>query len=175
VAKRTDQDETLTWHTGRPRPRPHCVRWGSSSPVERGSPTFEIYGLRLCLHPYNPRSISIVATGQTAGWTKMKLGMEVGLGLRQIVLNGAQLPSPKGHRPLIFGHVCCGQTAGWIKMQLGTEVGLGLCPSHTVLGPSCPYTKGHSPLNFLPMSIVAKRLDGKSNLACRQASAQATL
>ena len=26
----TDQDET--WHTGRPRPWPHCVRWGPSSP-----------------------------------------------------------------------------------------------------------------------------------------------
>jgi len=31
----TDQDET--WHAGRPRPRPHCVRWGSSSPMERGT------------------------------------------------------------------------------------------------------------------------------------------
>ena len=26
----TDQDET--WHAGRPRPWPHCVRWGPSSP-----------------------------------------------------------------------------------------------------------------------------------------------
>jgi len=26
----TDQDETC--HAGRPRPRPHCVRWGPSSP-----------------------------------------------------------------------------------------------------------------------------------------------
>jgi len=25
----TDQDET--WHTGRPRPWPHCIRWGPSS------------------------------------------------------------------------------------------------------------------------------------------------
>jgi len=25
-----DQDET--WHAGRPRPRPHCVRWGRRSP-----------------------------------------------------------------------------------------------------------------------------------------------
>jgi len=24
-----EQDET--WHAGRPRPWPHCVRWGSSS------------------------------------------------------------------------------------------------------------------------------------------------
>ena len=25
----TDQDET--WHTARPRPQPHCIRWGPSS------------------------------------------------------------------------------------------------------------------------------------------------
>ena len=29
-----DQDET--WHAGRPRPWPHCVRWGSSSPPPKG-------------------------------------------------------------------------------------------------------------------------------------------
>ena len=26
----TDQDET--WHAGRPRPWPHCIRWGPSPP-----------------------------------------------------------------------------------------------------------------------------------------------
>ena len=43
--------------------------------------------------PYNPRSMSIVAQ-RLAGWIKIKLGMEVGLGLRQFVLNGdpAALP-----------------------------------------------------------------------------------
>ena len=30
----TDQDET--WHAGRPRPWPHCVRWGPSSPSPKG-------------------------------------------------------------------------------------------------------------------------------------------
>jgi len=30
----TDQDET--WHAGRPRPWPHCVRWGPSSPALKG-------------------------------------------------------------------------------------------------------------------------------------------
>jgi len=57
--------------------------------------------------------------------------------------------------------VFCGQTVGWIKMKLGTEVGLG--PGHIVLDvdpalPSPPQS-GTAP-NFLPMSIVAKRLDG---------------
>jgi len=31
----TDQDET--WHAGRPRPWPHCVRWGPSSPPPKMS------------------------------------------------------------------------------------------------------------------------------------------
>jgi len=34
-----DQDET--WHGDRPRPRPHCVRWGPTSPPQKGhSPSF---------------------------------------------------------------------------------------------------------------------------------------
>jgi len=44
-------------------------------------------------------------------------------------------------------------------MKLGIEVGIG--PGHIVLhreGPSFPQ-KGHSPPNFRPMSVVAKRLD----------------
>jgi len=31
----TDQDET--WHAGRARPWPHCVRWGPSSPSPKGA------------------------------------------------------------------------------------------------------------------------------------------
>jgi len=88
----------------------------------------------------------------------MKLGMEVGLSLRQIVLNEdpAHL---KGHSPPMFGHVCCGQTAGWIKMQLGTEVGLG--PGNSVLdGDPAPPPQGTAPANFRPMPVVTKRLDG---------------
>jgi len=42
----TDQDES--WHAGRPRPWPHCVRWGSSSPSPKGHspPIFGPYPLR---------------------------------------------------------------------------------------------------------------------------------
>jgi len=41
-----DQDET--WHAGRPRPWPHCVRWGPSSPSPKGHspPIFGPYLLR---------------------------------------------------------------------------------------------------------------------------------
>ena len=54
----------------------------------------------------------------------MKLGMQVGLGPGHIVLDGAQLPLPKGAQPPIFGHVCCGQMAASIKMLLGMQLGL---------------------------------------------------
>jgi len=57
----------------------------------------------------------------------MKLGTEVGLDLRQIVLDGDPAPLPQRGTalPQFLAHVCCGQTAGWIKMPLGREVGLG--------------------------------------------------
>jgi len=34
----TDQNET--WHAGRPRPRPHCVGWGPTSPKGAQPPIF---------------------------------------------------------------------------------------------------------------------------------------
>ena len=43
----TDRDET--WHAGRPRPWPHCVRWGPSSPSPKGA------------QPPNFRPISVAA------------------------------------------------------------------------------------------------------------------
>jgi len=79
--------------------------------------------------------------GQTVLWIKMKLGMEIGLGPIHIVLDGAQLPLPKGAHPQFSAHVCCGQTAGWNKMPLGTEVGLG--PGDIVLdGDQSPQKRG---------------------------------
>jgi len=69
-------------------------------------------------------SVTLVYCGQTVGWIKMKLGMEVGLRPGHIVLDGTQLtPPPKGaQHPQFSAHVCCGQTAGCIKMPLGMEV-----------------------------------------------------
>jgi len=69
----------------------------------------------------------LVYCGQTVGWIKMKLGIQVGLGPGHIVLDGDPAPPPQtGDRALQFSaHVCCGQMAAWIKMRLGMEVGLG--------------------------------------------------
>jgi len=38
----TDQDET--WHAGRPRPWPHCIRWGPSSSSPKGAQHPPIFG-----------------------------------------------------------------------------------------------------------------------------------
>ena len=85
----TDQDET--WHAGRPRPWPHCFRWGPSSPSPKGAQPL-------------PQFLAHVCCGQMAGWTKMPLSMEVGLGPGDIVLDWDPLPHGKGHSsPSLFG------------------------------------------------------------------------
>jgi len=72
-----------------------------------------------------PQFSAHVYCGQTAAWIKVPLGMEVGLDLGHIVLDGDPAPLPKGgHSPQFSVHVCCGQMPGWIKMPLGTKVGL---------------------------------------------------
>jgi len=86
----TDQDET--WHAGKPRPWPHCVRRGRSFPSPKGAEP--------------PKFSAHVYCGQTAGWMKVVLGMEVGLSPGDIVLDGDPVPFPqKGAEPSspIFG------------------------------------------------------------------------
>jgi len=61
----------------------------------------------------------LVYCGQTVGWIKMKLGMQVGLGPGDFVLDRDPAPPP-------MAHVYCGRMAGWIKIPLGMEVGLAL-------------------------------------------------
>ena len=80
----------------------------------------------------------------------MPLGMEVGLGPGDFVLDGDPAPPPpkNGAEPPKFSaRVYCGQTAGLIKMVLGMEIGLS--PGDFVLNgdPACP-------LNFWPMLLL---------------------
>jgi len=77
-----DQDETQ--RAGRPRLWPHCVRWGRSYPPPKGhSPPFSAH----------------ICCRQMAGWIKVPLGREVGLGPSDIVLDGDPAPLPqKGGR-----------------------------------------------------------------------------
>ena len=93
----------------------------------------------------------------------MSLGMEVGLGPGDFVLDGDPAPLPKrgAEPPKFSAHVYkCGQTAGRMKLVLGMEVGLN--PDDFVLDgdPAPPSPKGGHPPNFRPMFIAAKRLDG---------------
>jgi len=57
----------------------------------------------------------------------MTLGLDVGLGPGDFVLDGKPCPVPpqKGSQPLFPARVYCGQTAGRIKMPHGTDLGLG--------------------------------------------------
>jgi len=81
-----DQDET--WYGGRPRPRPHCVRWGTSSPTERSTATFHFSA-----HAYY---------NQTTGWIRIPFGTEVGLGPGDIVLDGDPAPTKRGTAPTLW-------------------------------------------------------------------------
>jgi len=116
----TDQDEK--WHAGRPRPWPHCVRWGPSSPSAKGG--------------QSPQFLAHICCSQMAAGIKMPLGTEVGLGPGDSVLDGDPAPPhQKGGS----------QTAGCIKMTLGMEV--GLIPGDFILdGTESPLPKrGQSP------------------------------
>jgi len=128
-------DQNATWYGGRPRPRRHCVRRGSSSPPQK-------WGGAL------PQSSARVYCGQTAGWIKMALGMEVSLGPRHIVLDGDPALPKRAQRPHQFwAHVYCGQTAVCMRILLGTEVGLSR--GEIVLdGDPAPLPKGAQPPIF---------------------------
>ena len=74
----------------------------------------QIYRSVVCL---SDCSVTLVHYGQTVGWIKMKLGMEVSLSPGHIVLDGDPAHSlPKGQSCQFSAHVCHGQTAGWIKV-----------------------------------------------------------
>jgi len=83
----TNQDETC--QASRPLPWPHCVRWEPSSPPKLAEP---------------PNFSAHICCGQMAGWSKMPLGREVGLGPTDIVLDGdpALPPTKRGHSPPHF-------------------------------------------------------------------------
>jgi len=83
VAKRLNGSR-CHWYGGRPRPRRHCVRWGSSSPP----PKKKVRG-------HSPQFSANVRCSQTAEWTKMPLGMELFLGPGDSVFHGHPAPPEK--------------------------------------------------------------------------------
>ena len=104
-------DDDATWYRNRPRPRSLCIRRFRAI-RERGTaaPLFSA-------HFYS---------GQTGGFIKMPLGMQVGLSPGNFVLDGdLASPSPKGAEPPIFGprlfwrNGCMDQHATWYGGRLG--------------------------------------------------------
>jgi len=75
-------DQHGTWHGDRPRSKPHCAKWGPSSPPQKGdSPHF--------------RPMSIEAKRLDGSRIKMPLGTEIGLGPGDFVLEGDPAPCPQ--------------------------------------------------------------------------------
>jgi len=137
-------DQDATWYAGRPRPRPHCARWGPSSPQESGTA---------------PQFSAHICCGQMAGWIEMPVGREIGLGPSDIVSDGnpAARPQERGHSSQIFGP-CLLWPKGWMDQDATWYEGRPRPRRHCVTrGPSSPPKRGTAP-NFRPMSIVAKRL-----------------
>ena len=80
-------DQDATWYGGRSRFARHCVRWSPAPPPLKGC---------------SPQFSANVRCGQTAGWTKMPLGVEVGLGPGDFVFDGDPAPPEKRLQPPIF-------------------------------------------------------------------------
>jgi len=126
-------DQHKTWHAGRPRSWPHCVRWGPSSPLKAHSSDSPQFSAHICC-------------GQMAGSIKMLLDMEVGLGPGDFVLDGDPAPSQKGGRASPMFGPCLLWPNGLLD-QDGTCQGIRI-PLAMEVCLSSPPLKGHSPLQF---------------------------
>jgi len=92
----------------------------------------------------------------------MSLGMELGLGPGNFVLDGdPALPSPKGGaEPQIFGP-CLLWPNGCMHVKMPLDMEVGLSPEDLFDGDPAPLPKkGMERPNFRPMSIAVKRLHG---------------
>ena len=76
-------DHDATWYGGRPWPRWLCVRFGPSPLSKKGA------------EPPPSKFSADVYCGQTAGWIKITLGMEVGLCPGDFLLGGNPAPLRK--------------------------------------------------------------------------------
>ena len=164
-------DQDVTWYGARPRPRRLCVKctFGLKTVAQKlFALCYRTVVLFVCnvsvlwpngwmdqdeawselgLGPGQKFSAHVYC-GQTAGWMKLVLGMEVGLSPGDFVLDGDPVPFPqKGvmPSPQYSAHFYCGQTARCIKMPFGMDVGLS--PGDFVLDrdPVLPPNKGAEP------------------------------
>jgi len=125
--------QDTTWYGGRPQPRRYCVRWELSSPP---------------LKEHSPQFLANVRCGQTAGWAKMSLGVEVGLGPGDFVFDGdTALPPPKkkGTAPISGPYLLWPN--GWMDQDATWCGGRPRPRQHCVRwGPCSPAAQnGHTP------------------------------
>ena len=126
------------------------------------------YLLCLLLAPSKLHSSPLVYCGETVGWIRMPLCVQVGPVLSYIVLDG-DLPQ-KGHMPPVFHPMSVvakpldGSRCHLVQRQPSAQV--TLCQGPRRRGTAAPPT-------FCPVFIVAKRLDGSiCRLVWMQASVQ---
>jgi len=140
-------DQGATWYGGRLRLRGHCVRWGPSSPSQKGSGT--------------PSPILAPCILWPNGWIDQDGTWHGGESLSRphCARWGPSSPPPKrGQSPQFSAHFYCGQTAGCFKMPL--DMNVGISPGDFVIDGDTALTKRGGAPNFRPTSIVAKRLHG---------------
>jgi len=130
-------DQHETWHGGRPRPWPHCVRWGPSSLAPMG---------------HSPQFLAHVCCGQTAWWTKMPFDREVGLSTGHIVLDGDPAPlTQRGTVPQFSVHVYCGQMVAHLSYCWAHITIIRLTHSATMALLQCVFLMWTKPWNNLFM------------------------
>ena len=69
------------------------------------------------LKGHSPQFLANVRCVQTAGWTKMPLGMDVGLGPGTLCSMTTQLPQRKGHSPHPIFDPCLLRSNGWMDQD----------------------------------------------------------
>jgi len=145
VAKRLDGSRCQLVRRYRPRPRRHCIGWAPSFP-QKGAKQLP----RLSAHVY---------CGQRAGWIKMPLCTDVGLGPSHIVLDGdpaAPLPERGTATPHFSADVYCGKQLDASRCHLIRELA-STHATYCVRWGAVPPPEGTAAPTFQPMSIVAKR------------------
>jgi len=98
------------WKTGRIRARRLLIKLGMQVGFAPGHVVLD--GDPPPPKGHNPQFLAHICYGQMAGWIKMPLRMEVGLGPGDFRQMGTQLPLPKRGRslpPQFSAHVHCGQ------------------------------------------------------------------
>ena len=99
-----------------------------------------------------PQFSAHVLCGQTAGWIKIPLGIEVGLGPDHIMLDGdptSSYPTEKGHSLPLF-ILCSLWQNGWMDQDATWYEGRSRPRPHCVTWGSSSPQKGHSPPIFGP-------------------------